>query len=74
MKLAVSRFALILCPVLMLSGCAHPVKDLVMQAAARCRAAGGSYSVNLQQYSAEQANGIIVGSCSSRDPIAVAVR
>lgn len=74
MKLAVSRFALILCPALLLLGCADPVKDLQMQAAARCQAAGGRYTVNFAQYHAEQASGIIVGSCSSQDPIAIAIR
>lgn len=74
MKLVVCRFALILSPALFLAGCADPVKDLQMQAAARCQAAGGKYTVNFAQYHAEQASGIIVGSCSSEDPIAIAIR
>lgn len=74
MKLVVSRLALMLCPALFVFGCADPVKDLEMQAAARCNAAGGTYAVNFAQYSAKQANGIVVGSCSSEDPIAIAIR
>lgn len=74
MKIVFSRLALTLWPALFLSGCADPVKDLETQAATRCEAVGGTYTVNFEQYRAKQANGIIVGSCSSEDPIAIAAR
>lgn len=74
MKCILSRVALTLCPAVFLLGCADPIKDLETQAAARCEAAGGTYSVNFEQYRAKQANGIVVGSCSSEDPVAIAIR
>lgn len=74
MKRVYSHLALALCPALLLAGCADPIKDLEMQSAARCEAVGGTYSVNFEQYRAKQANGIVVGSCSSEDPVAIAIR
>jgi hypothetical protein len=74
MKHVLSRVALILSPALLLLGCADPIKDLEVQAAARCEAVGGMYTVNFEQYRARQANGIVVGSCSSEDPVAIANR
>lgn len=74
MKRAFFRLSLLLWPALLLPGCADPIQDLETQAAARCQVVGGTYTVNFEQYRAKQANGIIVGSCSSEDPVAIAVR
>jgi hypothetical protein len=73
-KSVISRLALTFWPALLLAGCADPIRDLETQAAARCESAGGTYTVNFEQYRAKQANGIVVGSCSSEDPVAIAVR
>jgi hypothetical protein len=74
MKHVLSRLALTLSPALFLLACTDPLQDLEAQAAARCEAAGGTYTVSFEQYRSRTANGIVTGSCTSEDPVAIAIR